>query len=213
MIDLLTEYGPTLAYFILLLGACVEGETIVLSASFLAYTGFLSLPTVMLVAFCGTLFADQGLFFIGRHYGPALLERHPKLKEKSQRIFDLLHKHNVLFILSFRFIYGIRTASPLVIGTAGVPVRRFLILNLIAAVIWTVISCVGGYLLGYFFADDIQEMLIKVKHMHKYLFLGLGGVIALVAALIFLRKWARRRKYKTGDHNADSTNSHDGRTR
>lgn len=193
MLEFLTSHGPWLAYLILFLGSLVEGESIVLSASFLAYTGFLSLPKVMTIAFIATLFADQTLFYVGRFYGPGLLERYPRLKDKSKRIFDLLHKYNISFILGFRFVYGIRTASPLVIGSAGIDIKRFTILNFIAAIIWTVVSCGGGYLLGYFFADVIEDAIQKVGHYQKVALLGFGGLIALIVVFVYgRRKWRER---------------------
>lgn len=195
MIEFFTAHGPGLAYIILFLGSLVEGESIVLTASFLAYTGFLSLPKVMMIAFIATLCADQILFYVGRFYGPGLLERRPKLKEKSKRIFELLHKYNTPFILGFRFVYGIRTASPLIIGAAGIDIKRFAILNFLAAVIWTTISCLGGYFLGYLFADVIEDVIHNVGHYQKIIFLSVGGILIVVFGIFYARKkWVRKNK-------------------
>ena len=197
LLDFLTEIGPHLAYFILLLGSFVEGESVVLTSGFLAYTGFLELKWVMLIAFCGTLFADQLLFFIGCRRGAEVLARHPAWQARVQKIFALLHKYDVLFILSFRFIYGIRTLSPFVIGTAGVSIKRFVILNFVAAVLWTFISCGAGYMLGYFFADSIEQILSQIGHYQKIIFLTLGILIIAVAAITYsYRKLLQKRKKK-----------------
>ena len=199
LIDYLTTLGPHLAYFILFLGSCVEGESIVLTAGFLAYTGFLELKWVMVIAFFSTLLADQALFFVGHYRGRKILARHPEWQEKTRKIFTLLHKHNVLFILGFRFIYGIRTLSPLVIGAAGVSIERFIVLNLIAAVIWTVISCTGGYLLGYFFADKIEQMIVQVNHYQKVVVLGIGFLAFFVVGGVYIyRKWNASSKKEPG---------------
>lgn len=185
------EHGPNIAYIILFLGSLVEGESVVLTAGILAYKGFLSLPAIIAISFTATLFADQALFFIGRLYGPGILERKPKLQEKSQRVFELLHKYNIWFILTFRFIYGIRTVSPLIIGTAGIPVKRFVILNFIAAVIWSVLSCLAGYALGYFFADDLENMM---EAAIKYQKITIGTIVGLLVIAILIRRWYTRRK-------------------
>ena len=42
----------------------VEGESVILAACFMAHLGHLSLMKIMLIAFCGTLFADQTLFYV-----------------------------------------------------------------------------------------------------------------------------------------------------
>lgn len=204
MIDFLIEMGPHLAYFILLLGSFVEGESVVLTAGFLAYTGFLKLEWVMLIAFCGTLFADQLLFLIGHRRGAEVLARHPKWQKRTEKIFALLHKYDTLFILSFRFIYGIRTLTPLVIGTSRISVKRFVILNFIAAILWTLISCMAGYMLGYFFADSIERIFHQIGHYQKIIFLTLSVLIIGIAGAIYgYRKVSQ--KYKKGKNRIDPT--------
>lgn len=177
-----------LGYLIVLLGSFVEGESVVLTASAFSYKGYFSLPLLMVISFLGTLFADQLLFYIGRFYGPNLIERYPTLKEKSKRVFELLHKYNVGFILSFRFIYGIRIASPLIIGASGISIKRFTILNVIAAFIWSVLSCLVGYTIGYFAADFVEEMIMKILHLEKMALGILGAIVVVVFGIIYIKK-------------------------
>lgn len=200
MESILTEYGPMIGYIVVLFGSFVEGETVVLTAGFLAYKGYLSLPVIMVIAFAGSLLADQLLFYIGRFYGPNLIERKPKIKEKSERVFRLLHKYNIGFILSFRFIYGIRVASPLIIGASGISIKRFTILNFIAAVIWSVISCTAGYLLGYFFADDVEYILEKIVKYQKTAAIIAAIVIAAAAVIFYcVRRWKNKKNIEIKD--------------
>lgn len=186
----LVTHGPLAGYFILFLGSLVEGESIVLTAGFFAYKGYLTLPNIIAVSFTATLLADQVLFYVGRAYGPQLLVKYPKLQPKADRIFNLLHKYNVIFILGFRFVYGIRTASPLVIGAAGVSIMRYTLLNFIAAVIWSVLSCTAGYLLGYFFADTIDVVIQKAI---RYQEIFVISVIALIAGFFFYKRFKRNK--------------------
>lgn len=190
MEEIFFKYG-SFFYLILLLGSFVEGESVVLTAGFFAYKGYLSLPLIILISFLGTLFADQLLFFIGRWYGPGLLERRPKLKETSKRVFELLHKYHTWYILGFRFVYGVRVASPLVIGAAGISVKRFVILNFIAAIIWSVLSCLAGYILGYFFADQIEVVMHKAIQFQK---ITIGIIILAIAGISFFIYWRKKRK-------------------
>lgn len=193
----LIEYGPTLGYFVLLLGSFVEGESVVLTAGFFAFKEYLSLPVIILVAFLGSTAADQLSFFIGRIYGPGWIERKPALKAKADIAFRLLKKHNIWFIMGFRFVYGIRTISPFVIGASGINVKRFAILNIIAAAIWSVLSCCAGYLLGYFFADNIDyaiEQAIKYQKITiSIIVLGVAGV----ATYYYFKKRRSQKKSST----------------
>ncbi|MGL4371667.1 MAG: DedA family protein [Alphaproteobacteria bacterium] len=142
-------------YLAVFLGSLVEGESVILTAGFLASQGYLSLLKIILISFTGTVIADQLLFFVGSHFGLRIIQRFPKLEAPSQRAFELLHKYDTAFILSFRFIYGIRTISPVIIGAAGVAFPRFAILNVSAAAIWSVLSCSAGYFFGDFLMNRI----------------------------------------------------------
>ncbi len=186
---LLETYG----YIILLVGSFFEGESIVITAGFLSYQGVLSLPICILLAFTGSVLADQILFFVGRKYGPGFISRRPQWQEKSKKVFDHLHKHSTLFIMGFRFIYGIRTISPIVIGASGVPIKRFAVLNILAGAIWATLSCGIGYILGYFFADHIISFFASLKTYNHYAYLTLVAVVVLIAARI-LHKKLRKKK-------------------
>lgn len=177
LIELIKEWG----YVIVFLGACVEGESIILTASFLAYYGYLSIVKVMMVAFTATLFADQALFWVGKVYGDRIFMKYPQLKERLKKAFVLLHKYDQWFILTFRFIYGIRTLSPIVIGAANIDTVRYTILNFIAAVIWTVISC--G--VGYFGAKSIKKI---ITNFETYGLVFLGGIVAAIIGYVIYNK-------------------------
>lgn len=169
-------------YLAVFLGSLVEGESVILTAGFLASQGYLSLLKIILISFTGTVIADQLLFFVGQHFGLRIIQRFPKLEEPSQRAFELLHKYDTAFILSFRFIYGIRTISPVIIGAAGVGFRRYAILNVIAAAIWSVLSCSAGY----FFGDFLMNRITPTQR---------AFVLASIAfALLFWIIWKFRKK-------------------
>jgi membrane protein DedA with SNARE-associated domain len=152
----LQEFVENWGYIAVFLGSLVEGESIIFMAGFLAHEGYLSLPKIILISFFGTLFADQGLYFVGRYYGNPFLDRFSSLRERAEKAFSLLRRYDNIFILSFRFIYGIRIISPIVIGASGVGFKRFLILNFVAAIIWSVSSCVAAYYFAAIIMDKIH---------------------------------------------------------
>jgi len=178
----IAEFVQNWGYIAVFLGSLIEGESVIFIAGFFAHEGLLSLPKIIIVSFMGTLFADQILYFVGRLYGNPFIERFPSFRPRAERAFQLLRRYDNIFILIFRFIYGIRIISPVVIGASGVGVKRFLILNFIAAIIWSVGSCVTAY----YFAHLIMEEL----HLISKIILGLliiGGGI-----WYGIRKWRKR---------------------
>ena len=177
-IDFVREWG----YWAVFFGAMIEGESVILTAGFLSHAGHLNLGKIMLISFLGTFFADQALFQVGYHYGPKFLDRFPRLKPTSDRVFELLHKWDIWYILSFRFIYGVRIMSPLVIGTARVDPKRFLLLNFIAAVIWSILSCGAGYLLGDAFESIMGDLSVNKAYfalVPALMIVSLGGIVTL----------------------------------
>jgi membrane protein DedA with SNARE-associated domain len=185
IVDIANHYGP-LVYLVILGWTFLEGETIVLITGALISGGdvHLSVWLLSLFAFFGSFGGDQAYFYIGRTYGSPLLARWPTMARKVEWAFRLLHRHENLFILSFRFIYGIRNVSPFVIGMSGVSRRKFLALNLTAAIIWANTFAWGGYYIG--------------KALEKYL--GESKVFALVAIVVLavgaalINWWRQRRK-------------------
>jgi membrane protein DedA with SNARE-associated domain len=142
---LIHDYG----YLAVLVGTFFEGETILVLGGIAARYGHLKLPLVMLAAFLGSLIGDQLWFFVGRRWGRGWLNRSPTWRRRARLVRALLWKHQTLFILSFRFLYGLRTVSPFAIGMAPVRFGYFVFLNVIGAVVWAVAVALLGYFLGH----------------------------------------------------------------
>lgn len=163
--EIVTHYG----YIGILLGTFLEGETILVIAGFLAHRGYLELPFVIAAAFAGTLAGDQLYFYIGRIKGKEFIDSKPSWKSKTDRVFKLLDKYHTLFILGFRFLYGIRTVAPFVLGASGISPIRYLALNLCGALIWAIV--IG--MLGYYFGHAIEMLLGEIKQYEEWVIIGL----------------------------------------
>ena len=102
----LQEFG----YFALFLGTFFEGETILVLAGFLAFRGYMDIYVVVVVAFFGSYAGDQLWYFMGRKHGRKLLARKPRWQIMGDRALEHIRKHPDIWVLSFRFVYGLRTA-------------------------------------------------------------------------------------------------------
>lgn len=186
MVEWLKWAIETYGYVALFIGTFLEGETIMVLAGFAAQRGILDLYWVMAIGFCGTFAGDQLYYFIGRHWGTKLLAKRPAWQPSADRAYRLLRKYEVPFILSFRFLYGIRSVSPFIIGMSGIPVPRFFVLNLIAAVVWAIAVAALGYFLGH----AAELFLNEVK---QYEMVVLGGLVGL-GLLVWLIHTLRRHR-------------------
>ena len=156
---LIQSYG----YLAVAVGTFLEGESVLLTAGAAAFHGYLWMPAVILIAALSGFLGDQISFCAGRRYGNRLLAKFPSLQPRAAHVSALLERHNVLFILAVRFMYGLRVAGPMAMGMSGIYWSRFLVLNLVGAIIWAItIASIGYglgqgfvYLLAHFDAEEI----------------------------------------------------------
>ncbi len=155
MAEFWAEWGD-LAYLLAAIWAFFEGETFVLAAAALGATMDLVDPWVLMFSvWIGSYLGDQTWFYLGRRYGPAILRRFPKSQPQVERANALLERYGTLFILSFRFLYGIRNVASVACGIAGYDWMRFAVLNFIAAGVWSASFVAAGWFLGAWLGVDM----------------------------------------------------------
>lgn len=176
-------------YIVILLMTFFGGEEFLMLAGFLAHRGYLTFSLIVLSGFTGSLVADQLYFFLGRKKGLAFLNKHPSWKIRADRIRKLLQQHQNLVILLFRFVYGIRAVTPVLIGVSNVSSFKFLVLNAVGALTWAIALTS----LGYFFGHTAELLLDDVK---KYEFVIIG-IIILVGLVVWILEYRAENKKKT----------------
>lgn len=179
-----TEYGP----LVVLAGTFFEGETIVLVAGFLAHQELFDPFIVGLCAFAGAVLGDQLWFYLGRRHADHALVRRLTRQALFEKALGAIERHPRKFILSYRFIYGLRTVSPVALGLSGVPAGLFLMLNVIAAAVWAAVFTA----LGYFFGQAIEAVWGDIQAVEHKLFLAGLGAIAAFLLIQVIRKLRRR---------------------
>ena len=183
------EHG-TLSYLVTFAWTFFEGETFVLFAGFAASQGLLAWPLLMVAAWLGSFAGDQTYFWIGRHFGTRLLARQPMWQARVDRALAWLDRYDAGFILTFRFIYGVRNFSSFALGVSHVHWRRFLILNLIAAGLWAAIFVAAGYLSGHALGRMVGEIAERFSESLLIIF----ALILIVGH--FAHRLHRRRRRK-----------------
>lgn len=186
MKEWLIEFG----YLAVFLGAIAEGETLILLAGGLAHQGYFSIWKILGLSFIGTLIADQVLFYLGLIHGERMMAKWPKIAAKTEKVFNFLRKYNTLYILSFRFFYGFRIVSPIIIGVAKVDPWVFAPLNILAAAIWAAIYCGIGYGVGHI-GQEIISSLERGEGVPVWIYVAGGLVTLLLSGFIF---WWRHKK-------------------
>lgn len=165
----------------------LEGETIVIFGGYAAHHGIVDPIKLLIVAWLGTFLGDQVWFLLGRRYGEALMARFPKWRPKVEIALDLLYQYNTLFILSFRFIYGIRNVSSFAVGLSSLTWARFSALNFIAGGVWATSFVSAGYLFS-----QISEAALG-KGAKAF---GLGALLVFIVVVALLLRRVNKKVEK-----------------
>lgn len=176
----------TYGYLAILIGTFLEGETILVLGSIASKLGYLKFPWVILCAFTGTLCGDQLFFFLGRYKGQSFLHHRPIWQKRAEMVHWILKRHRIPIILGFRFLYGLRTVTPFVIGMSRIPIAEFVVLNVIGAALWAI----GIGALGYAFGHGLELILGDIKRYEIAVF----ALIALSGIMMWIIHMARTRR-------------------
>ncbi len=155
----------------LLVGFFLPGDTLLLSAGFLASQGKLSLATLLVVVVVFAILGDNVGYSIGRRAGPRIFKKRDGVvfrQEYLARSEKFYEKHGGKTIILARFIPIVRTFAPVVAGASKMDRKKFMAYNVVGATLWGVGVTTLGYWLGS-----------KVPNIDKYLLPAFLGVTVL----------------------------------
>lgn len=178
------DCGASAAYAVIFVWTALEGETVVIFAGYAAHNGLLNVYTLIGTAWAGSFLGDQFYFFLGRRYGERLLKRFPRWKLGVDRALRMLERYNTWFILSFRFIYGVRNFSSFAMGMSPLRWSRFLALNFIAAGVWATSFSMFGYGFSSIFSQGGES---EAGGYAKYAGLTMLGLFLTVVIVLVRR--------------------------
>lgn len=112
------------------------------------------------------------------------IESRPRWKANAARVISLLRNHQAAVFIGFRFLYGIRTVTPFIIGASGMSPVRFGIWNSISAASWAVVFGT----LGYLFGQTVEVILIDAKKYEIWVL----ALVFLFGAAIWISRLLKR---------------------
>ncbi len=172
---------------LVLVGLVLPGVVMLFAAATLAGGGALDIWTLLFAGFAGALLGDGVSFFLGRKFhnkvsGWGPFRSHPEWLTQSEAFFE---KHGGLSIALGRFIGPIRPVIPLVAGMMGMPVRYFLIVNLLSSLAWAPVYLLPGYFVGA--SSHWQEYVPLAWLLSSGLLLMAAVYVAYLAHLLLAR--------------------------
>jgi membrane-associated protein len=194
--DFLAHYGYGAVALALLLenaGLPVPGETVLLLASFLAYSEHrLRLPYIIIVAIGAATLGDNLGFWIGHRGGRPLLEKYQHIFHVSRdtllRAEKMFQRYGPPTVFLARFIFGLRVIAGPLAGVLRMHWKRFAIYNFLGATVWVTTISTVGYLFGRHW-----DTLMRI-------FRRLDVAIAVLSAVIIFLLWRQYRKRRSEEN-------------
>lgn len=125
----------------------LPGDSLLFVAGTLAANGILNLFFLFLVFVIAAILGDTVNYWIGNYFGERVFLRFVN-KNYIESTKEFYKKHGGKTIVIARFIPIIRTFAPFIAGVGKMNYLRFLIFNIIGAIVWVGIFVFGGYYFG-----------------------------------------------------------------
>jgi membrane protein DedA with SNARE-associated domain len=187
------RYGLWVIFFGVMLenaGLPVPGETVLLFAGFLAYSGEVHLWWAIIIGIVAASTGDSLGYCLGRYAGKPFVEKYVRRFRVLSRHFDRaeaqIQKYGPWAVFVSRFITGLRVFAGPLAGIFRMPYPRFFFFTSTGAVVWatTVVS------VGFLFGSSWETLVQFVEKSHRLTLLALAAA-GLVGIIVF---FIRRRK-------------------
>lgn len=148
----------------LMIGFFFPGDSLLFTAGFLASQGILDIKILITGCFIAAVAGDSIGYLIGKKYGRKLFQKENSIwfhKNHLVRAQNFYEKHGGKTIILARFIPVIRAFAPVVAGIGLMRYKRFVIFNLVGAVLWAIFVPLLGFYLGNII-PDIDRYLLPI---------------------------------------------------
>ncbi len=147
-IALVFAFGENLAF----LSIVIPSTAILLGVGALVATGELSLFPIWAGASIGALIGSMASYFIGWHYGQAILSmwpfrNHPDFIEKGNAAF---RRWGVFAVIIGHFFGPLRAVVFVMAGVARMSPPVFVVVNFIGCLLWAYVTPLFGEVAGHF---------------------------------------------------------------
>ena len=176
-LELIRQNGDA-AYSFMFAFATSHSLLLALFSGYAASSGALGLGPLIAVCWLGSFTGDVVRFWIGRHFGTRWLASFPRLERMVQITARLADRHHAWMILVHRYPHGIRGVAGFAYGISRLPWSTFLVLNFIAAGLWSCAVVSAGYAFGQVSEKMMNDASSGIGVVMLIAFLGLSWVLS-----------------------------------
>jgi membrane protein DedA with SNARE-associated domain len=199
LLPLVVQYGYLVLFAFVTaeqIGLPVPAVPILLGVGALSGTGRMSVAVALGVALLASLPADILWYELGRRRGGRVLGLLCRISLEPdtcvRRTSDVFARRGGAALLFAKFFPGLSTMAPPMAGASGIPRHRFLLLDILGALVWA-----GAWLaLGYVFRDALDPVIATASRVGNGALVAAGAVLAAYILVKFVRRRVFLRKYR-----------------
>jgi membrane-associated protein len=128
----------------------LPGDSLLFAAGTFAALGALDVRLLLVLLVAAAIIGDTVNYWVGAWIGPRAFSGRVRWLRKDylDRTRAFYEKHGGKTIIIARFIPIIRTFAPFVAGVGAMSYGKFLLYNVVGAVLWVGIFVLGGFFFG-----------------------------------------------------------------
>ncbi len=174
MEEFIKDWGY-IALFLYSIGGGFVGLVI---AGVLSYAGDLNIFISMIIAGVANFLGDQFLFYMARTNKIYAKDTMKKYGRKVALAHLLMKKYGSTVVFIQKYIYGIKTLTPLAMGLTKYSFQKFTIYNILATFVWVIVVGTASYMMG--------EIILTYSEEYKYY--GVAAILAIVFGVSYYFK-------------------------
>ncbi|RZP80920.1 DedA family protein [Vibrio vulnificus] len=191
MQPLLEQYGYLALIVSIVLegvGVPMPGQSLMIAASILSSDGVMNFYWVMIVSWLSCFIGNSCGYLLGYHFESWLDKKGYISGAKFHKLQQAIQKYGPACLVISRFVEGMKQFMPLACGIAKMPLKEFLLGNLLATSIWI---AVFGLLTHFAF-----EHLHQITHFYSAHHFVIWGISALLFCSMIYAVIKHRRRSK-----------------
>jgi membrane-associated protein len=135
----------------LVIAPLLPGDSLLFAAGTFAAMGSLNIALIIFLLAIAAILGDAANYGLGYYLGPAVFQKKDSKifkKEYLDKTQAFYAKYGGRAIIFARFMPIVRTFAPFVAGVGKMQYSRFLLFNVIGAIVWVSVCSLGGFVFG-----------------------------------------------------------------
>ena len=190
-----TPISYFLVFFVLTLcgiGLPMPEDIVLMAAGLCIYHNIATFEGMVFFSILGVLFGDYLIFYIGKRWGKWFLSHRVFMNafsnERLARVHDYFDRYGSKTVFFARFIWGLRAATFFIAGTHTMSAKRFLLLDLLGALVSVPLII---YISSYF-GGHIEKAAILIKQTNHIVM----SIIFIILLIFIIRHFRKNKKNK-----------------